>query len=79
MMSGIMLPTNDVDVHIPLRTEQVGVSPGGVTCAKSKRQKMQKYSKKKKRPYDTMDAAKAKGSPKEPDLVFSGGTSAHGT
>jgi hypothetical protein len=59
-----MLPTSDVDVHIPLRAEQVGVSPGGVTCAEAKRQKMQQYSK-KKRPYDTMDAAKAKGSPKD--------------
>lgn len=34
-----MLPTNDVDVHIPLKTEKVGVSPGGVTCAKAKKPK----------------------------------------
>lgn len=42
-----MLPTSDVDVHIPLKTERVGVSPGGVTRAEAKRQKMQQYSKKK--------------------------------
>lgn len=49
----------------PSGRKKVGVSPGGVTCAEAKRQKMQmqQYSK-KKRPYDTMDAAKAKGSPK---------------
>jgi hypothetical protein len=41
MLFGIMLPTNDVDVHIPLKTGQAGVSPGGVTCAEAKRQKMQ--------------------------------------
>lgn len=72
-----MLPTNDVDVHIPLQTEKVGVSPGGVTCAETKRQRCKNIPKKRGRM--TRWTPQRLKAAQRPDLGFSGGTSAHGT